>query len=389
MKNIKLFSVILTLLLPSYAQSNDLSLKLKGSYDFQMGYIKSNRPSDYKKISSLRNHYAFNSTAYLGFDAKNELDSGLIYGAKIGVETTARSARNSPSSLYFQTEAGKTEFGTEKSAAAIMKISPITGSWDTWVRGDATAATGRGAPFVQSFSNFLDIKMRSPGKTEYSRKITYYTPKFNGIQFGVSYIPDSSNVGYTSINDSSINHTPMFSEKYFFNVKNGLAGGVTYDKKMSQDFKFKLSVVGEHGKVKPKAKSLVSSTVKFKDLNYMTTGAEFVYLDYTFKLAYSDYFKSMTSVSDANRNTNLYGSSLKYNFTKKFSATAAYFVSNHRSNKVNNVTLACDYKLQPGLQPYAEVTYFRAKGRRLSDNINVPKREHKGAFFLLGTKLVF
>jgi predicted porin len=247
-----------------------------------------------------------------------------------------------------------------------------------------------------NFTNFLDSKMRLPNKVEYSRKVTYYTPEYKGIQIGISYIPDSANVGYSEIKDTAIKHKPIYAD-YYYAVKNGFAGGITYNGKIA-DLGIKLAAVGEMGKViaTPKAMNEDADTkppkaeaklpTKFRKLKNYTIGAQVEYKDLSLAASYGDYMRSFTCEKDTDPSTEIYGFGAAYKFDK-LKTSITYFGSTHRKNAISATTLAVDYKLAPGLLPYAEVTTFNAKGRHVGKDET--KKSHKGFLVLTGAKIEF
>ena len=68
--------------------------------------------------------------------------------------------------------------------------------------------------------------------------------------------------------------------------------------------------------------------------------------------------------------------------------SVSYFKSNQFANTLNSVTLGSEYKLAPGLLPYAELSYFEAKGKP-SFYPEAPKRKTRGTVAVLGAKLKF
>lgn len=384
--------------------ASDLEVKLKGSFDFQAGYFNSNAPAGIldedgrkpNRISRYQKDVAFLSQGAVGIEASNTLEDGFIYGAKMGIETTTKSSRKFQSCLFMQSDYGRAELGSDQSAAARMRITPYSiasgagGVWDAWVKADPTVTKTSEVPFVTGFSNFLDQKMRSSGKVEFSRKVTYYTPEFHGFQAGVSFIPDSSNVGYADVKDAAVQHSPVYSQYYFY-IKNGVSGGFTYTTPITEDVKLKLSAVGETGKVIAQAKSKDgTATVEPYDFGYLKTfnlGAQLDYKDWSFAAAYADHLNSLTKNTEPNKATKIYGGSVRYKWTKT-SISLAYVHSLHKNNKVHAATLGADYKIAPGLKTYAEATYFEAKGRYLSANLD-KSSSHKGLIGVIGAKVEF
>ncbi len=203
MKRLNLFA-ILALLQPSMTLADNTAPKvsLKGGLDFSCGYYKHNHSAN-TTVSAHQKRMGLNSTAYFYVDAQNTTDAGFTYGAQIGIETSARNTRKVSSFLYTISDSGKIELGSNKSAVNAMKITGYSNAcanadlWDVWVRTDPA---NKGGLYILNFGNFLDAKTRTMPKEEYSRKITYYTPKLGNFQLGISYIPDTSNVGYEATN---------------------------------------------------------------------------------------------------------------------------------------------------------------------------------------------
>lgn len=115
---------------------------------------------------------------------------------------------------------GKIEVGSDKSAEDKMKITGYSVScgvgngWDSVI---VPSADKNLVAYVVNFYTFLDAKTRTTMKSDYSRKISYYTPKFtlnknNSLQFGISYIPDTSNSGHGEIYANEM-HTPIGSKQ--------------------------------------------------------------------------------------------------------------------------------------------------------------------------------
>ncbi|MDX1924181.1 MAG: porin [Rickettsiaceae bacterium] len=396
-------TILLSLLFTSLSsKANDVELLLKGGFDFQAGYFSSNAPKKSDNDATAKPNYitqnqknlAFLSTAYVGITAQNTLESGFIYGAKIALDTTTKSSRKMQSCIFMENYAGRVELGSEKSAMSKMRITPYSvaagpgDAWDMWVKTDPVGAKDQQIPYATGFSNFLDQKMRASGRVEYSRKVTYYTPEFYGFQIGVSYIPDSSNVGYSEIKDESIRYTPSRS-KYYFTVRNGFASGITYSKEFSKDTKLKLSFVNETGKVVAKPKD-PNTTVPY-DFGYLNTynfGAQLTMGKVSIAASYGDYMRSLTTKDQLRRKTQIYGVGAKYAWDKDLSTSITYVKSEHMKNQIYAITLGADYKLAPGLLPYAGITYFSTNGKYNHSQDEKPS-VHKGVIGIVGTKLEF
>lgn len=386
-KSITIASIIA---LASTSYASDVKVKLSGKLDVQAGFSKhSNNKAD--NTSVLSKNSALSTTANIVADANNTLDSGLVYGAKINLHTSTRNNRSASSSLYITSSAGKFEFGSDKSAYNKMRITSFSnaaataGGADAWLKNDANIG------YAAVWSNYLDGKIRPSGNAnnaEFARKITYYTPTFHNLQFGISYIPDTQNRGFRSFNASPNTHAGIAHIQF----KNAIATGLTYNYQFNDDLTAKAAVVYEKGKTI----ALATDASKRSNLKTYTIGTEVTYKDASIAAAVSDYMKSATLASEPYRNTKTYGITGRYNHPSKISTSLGYFTSTAQGNKYSSVTLASEYKIMPGLLPYAEVTFYQTKGKYNStlgkNSYGTPTKsieKHKGSLALIGARLEF
>ena len=371
-----------------------VSVKLSGSADFSAVAINHSGPKDKRAVSVNKDNLALFTTAHLTVSAENKIDEDTKYGAKIAVATATRNARSAPTEFYFESRAGKLELGSGKSAVEKMKITGGTsavaakGRWDTFVKADIR---GNNISYFSNMGNFLDTKTRNLTHTEYSRKVSYYTPKMSGFQLGISYIPDSSNHGGTTVKDAEYHVKNCMAPGHQFAIKDGVGYGATFENEVSKDFKYKFAVVGETGKVIPKKIDGTDVTAKFKNLKSYTVGANFEYGDFSFSGAYADYMKSFTSADidpDIKKDIKLYSFGMGYHYGD-LGMSIMHFSSKAKKNTINATTLGIDYKLAPGLLPYAEITPFSAKGSYLDTNNVRQSDKFHGTFFVAGVKLEF
>jgi len=375
-----------------HVQADELKIKMNGGFEFQSGHNSNNsKQQKHKYISGNRKDFAFDTSANLNLDVHNEVENLFKYGAKIGLETTSRNDRRAASSLYFISDYGKVELGSEKSANAKMKITASSvscatgGGWDSW------ATLPLNANYVSYISNnggFLDAKTREMTKAEYSRKVTYYTPEYKGFQAGISYIADTTNAGYSTLSQP-IYHAPVRLSPYYHSFRDGLAYGITYTHKFDKELRAKTSFVGEKAKVDSFSKSSKQRVkVKLKDLNTYTLGAEVHYNQYSLAGSYGNYLKSITSNSSntKERDSNIYSLAGRYKYNK-LATSLSLFKSDHQKNGLQAITLGAEYKAAPGLLPYGELTSYKTNGRYTDDNNTRVSDKIEGFVFLLGVKL--
>jgi len=373
--------------------ADDPQVRLRGGLDVSAGYYTHNEHSIPTKLSAHQDHFAFNSASYFYADAKNILDSGFTYGAQIGAQTSARNTRKASSFIYVISDAGKWELGSNKSAKAAMKITGYSnacatgGLWDVWMKADPA---NKGGIYITNFGNFLDAKTRDVHHEEYARKITYYTPELRNFQLGISYVPDTSNVGYETIN-TDVMHNPTKMPGYKTDIKNGISLGLAHHHEFDDETKIRTALVGEKGKPVG-AFNASGQAIKLSEMKTYTIGTEFTYKAFSIAGSYANYMKSLTSpsINILGRNTYLYSISGRYNYENGMATSITYFASNHQKSKINATTLACEYKKIQGILPYAEVTYYKTHGFYIDkDNKQKTTDGHGGVVVILGTKVEF
>lgn len=397
MKRVAKFLIpLLTCSSMAVAADNGMSVKLSGSFDFSGASYNDNSPKETRMISANKKGFGFYSTASVTVGVENKIDEDTAFGAKVALQTTTRNSRSSPSGLWFESKAGKLELGSDKSAVSKMKVSATgnafaaKGAWDVYVR--TYIDDDKKLAYLSSPANFLDSKTRNTDKVEYTRKVTYFTPKWNGFQAGVSYIPDTTNTGTGKVREDANSAVDNLDPNYKFNLKDGFAWGLSYENSM-RDVDFKVAVVGERAKVVESLKSATSTATagaKFKNLDTYTVGAQASYRDFTLSGAYGDYKKSFSSpeinTDTGRRSMKWYDAGLSYRHESGLGLSVTHFNSNVRKNKLTATTVGIDYNNIRGLLPYMEWTRYRTHGKHV-DNGEVEKI--KGNFFVVGTKLEF
>ena len=421
MKHINLKRIFFTSILAFSLNSNSSELKaeLNGAIDFKAG-LKNNRlqPKEFDEDNNLsknRKNSNFSSSASIVAKLSNTLDNGFEYGAELGLAPTANNSNLYKSYIYTKTHSGTLEFGSNKSAMSKMRITPATisaasgGPWDSWSKVDPSEGQRNSfLSFVTKHANFTDAKLKKKGQAEFSRKITYYTPEFSGFQLGISYIPDSANLGSASISEDGSQYKSSSAEleNYHLSVKDGFAGGVTYKTDLSDECTVSFSAVGEVGTVKarlinendennPSDSEEVSK--KINNLRNYSLGAMLKYNNFSVAASYGNYNKSLETKAtsddaniagriDTKNSTKVYGIGFAYEH-KDLKTSVNLFRSHHKYNNLTSATFGVNYLLAPGLSPYAEFSVFEGNHKKLAENDENFK--NKGTVFVIGTKLTF
>jgi len=139
---------------------------------------------------------------YSGFDVKSDseifftgmttLDNGISVGINVQLEANSNSGDQIDESyLIVKGNFGEINLGSENSALYKMNYSPAeygiginSGDAGDWVTKPSNISGG----FFRSPFGSTNVE---PNRTNDSEKLTYYTPRIEGFQLGVSYIPDN------------------------------------------------------------------------------------------------------------------------------------------------------------------------------------------------------
>ncbi len=222
-------------------------LKVSGGIDFQAGGSSQDLEAfaDAAGLASggPNRGYAFRTDAEIHFNASGKTDAGMKWKAQVQLEGDAnvagtdssigRSSSNLTESsvdetwIRFSGSWGQIRLGAEDGAEDLMHISgegPVNkagdggtdGDWTDYI--DFTAVNGR-------FSDAPTLTQDSSDHT----KITYFTPRIQGLQLGVSFTPDTGAQGQATNTDNSSDFENTWGigvqyKKKFGGVKVGVAG---------------------------------------------------------------------------------------------------------------------------------------------------------------------
>jgi len=351
---------------------------LGGKVDTQVGYRE--QKEVFKHIDSdptkakLHNFAIVNNSRFkVNVDGKG--DNGIKYGAHIALY--ADSSTNSDGRTgfgdkvwgYVESNRGRVEAGSVQSAAHQMRynagtIASATGGVDgdsrDWVALKTADGFSVGDRYILTpgLPSFCDCKSGA-------NKISYFTPVYNGVQFGISYTPDVQFFGTAS-------QTHVVTQTTGDQFKKITALAAKYDGEY-KGVAYGFSAVGETGKAK-------DSTVDRRDLRAFEVGTKVSYEGFSVAGSYTDWTHSgapvmkrvnakyggdswtagvayavddwTASVTYLNsRRANLYSNNVPV-------ATASHDLSH---NKLQAVSFGIDCKMLEGFMPYAEYTIFDFK----------------------------
>jgi outer membrane protein OmpU len=152
-----------------------LTTELGGSVAFQAGIFDNDKPGEI--------HRAFRTDVELRLKVLGQMDNGTLYGSEIQLEVpdnTRSEISMDEAYLFIAAKWGRIELGDEDGAMPKMAIhapsvglGQLDGDYDQFT---TESIQDLAPPFYAAAS-------------EKATKITYYTPRYLGLQVGVSYAP--------------------------------------------------------------------------------------------------------------------------------------------------------------------------------------------------------
>lgn len=397
MKNILLGTSVLVgaaALFAGAANADTPKVTLGGNADFQVGVVS-------EKDDANKRSGAFKSEHEINVNVDGKTDGGLGYGAMLDIvasgtgDNTTSGVQNDGQAphnyVYLDGAWGRIQGGSDIGVTNTMKVDAskiaratggIDGDFNYFFSAPSsmTGATPT-ALLVATPDLFLDYGLASATvvgngfgdeSTESLNKISYYTPRFSGFQAGVSYI-FSDNYGTRGIN---VDRSNNFSTGAFENI---FTGAANYEGKFS-DVGVKLGATGEHGKAQ--------KTSGLEDLRTWQAGAEVDYMGFSVAGSYADLGDSGQALGSGLDNTHFWTLGGAYE-TGPYGVSVTYMNSNVQDStttdtKFTNLSLGADYKLAPGLTPYAEVDFIKVDGPGTG-----VANDNKGTVFIAGSALSF
>jgi len=340
------------------ASAETPTVKLGGYIDFQAGYVS----DDY---DTAQHGHGFRNETRVDVSVDGKSDQGLGYGAFISLEADATGNSDTgnlnanKTFVYLDGNWGRFELGTNTDVATALKVDAasiahgtggIDGDWYKFAN-DQLVPTG--------FIIRPDLPMSHNEATENATKINYYTPRFSGFQLGASYTPDSGDKGQTVAR----------SDNTLGQAQDVFTGGINYANEFS-GVGVALSATGEIGN---------SESSLLEDLGAYALGAKLSYMGWSLAGSYGNWSDSL-NVNNAD--ADYWTAGLAYD-GGPFGASVTYLNSEFGNNDFENWSIGADYKLAPGLTPYAEVNFYEqdASSTLIPDN--------DGTTVLIGTELAF
>ena len=357
-------------LLATAASAETPKVTLGGFSDFQAGYTDNDLAGDERDVG-------FRNDNEISVRVDGKTDAGLGYGAVIDLEADITEDNNGEGTnaartfTYLEGGWGRVELGGNKSAASTMRVDAstlavatggINGDWVNFLSpvGGTTSAIGGGNFVTTSKLEAEHGLTTSAGdeSTYNATKVTYYSPRWAGFQLGASYTPDLTARGQDAARDGA---------------------GDVWDLGLGYETQFddatKLAVSGTY--------SLGDGVVAGTDLEGWNVGALLGIWGFNFAGSYGEWTDSLAI---AGAEADYWTAGVGYDMGA-IGLSATYLESTFETgagdNDFDNLVIGADYKLAPGLTPYAEVSFYEFDGGAAG------AVDNDGTQVIVGTQLAF
>lgn len=390
MKKYLLTTTAIALFSAGSAVAKGPTVTVGGYADFQLG-IADQDAVDIPNLGVFDRDYHTRTDTEVHIKVDGKTDSGLGYGAYIELEADVNAddttgANNDAERTYIYVESGfgRVELGANGSASGALGVSAATfaratggvgGDFYQYVDLDGSAndryyilpglTSDVGLPGEASRDGVTDSAFA--GRTT-ANKITYYSPRLQGVQLGLSYTPDQdergTGAGFSGESDAT-------GIEDVWNL--GLNYRGSYD-----DLSIEASFTAEWGEAEAAAND---------DLESYAFGLNGSYAGFTFggSLGLSDEY-GQTAADDKEAFFWTLGGAYEFG---PFAASVTYLASEiengtsaNADSEFSNLSVGADYQLAPGLVPYVEVNFF-------DTDDNSTGADNDGTVFIVGTELNF
>lgn len=436
MKKILLCTTALAGLVAGTASAGDLEVTLSGNSKFEAGTRQYNNNNSAKyPLTANNNSSAFFSTSKASLGVTGKSDT-LTYGATIRLQVatnqsngTDKESRMNRSFIFLDSDFGSVQLGTNVAASQLAQVTAsdiasatggVDGDFSRYLSQSVTSDnpnadqdTGNPSTFGLFNQDLMILNVNTlsndkDGVTESAEKITYISPRVEGVQFLVSYVPDLSNGG-NSIGKSDIYGTngsgtnPLYlTADNKLRVRNLWSFGLNY-KNTFDEVNVELAATGDMGRAREVNGSgfAQGNELNTRNLKTWNVGGLVGMRGFSAALSYSRDGNSSIPNSTEIKNSagttvaTVNGADFKSSwwtggiaYANGPMSTSLTLLSGKKGFSNYNVkskvaSLGADYEVAPGFKPFAEVTY--AKYSPNNDNLD----SIKATVFILGTRVKF
>jgi hypothetical protein len=396
------------LLATAATAGEDPKVTIGGFSLFEAGWTNSDNDTNER-------NRAFRNDNEIHFNVAGKTDGGIGYGAEIDLQAdidgggNGRAGAEAPGQTNSGIVAHRTygwvqgdnwghlEFGSNDGVARTMKVDAasiaratggIEGDYkyfadsntQTGIAGNngptggfAGAIAGHAVSYISSPNLPIengDARVFSSDNWSNATKISYYTPRFTGFQAGVSYAP-SLDRGQNTLRVNTVAGSGLI-------VQDIWEGALNYQNQFDQ-VGVSVAATGEIGKT---SGNNFATGLQNQALQAWNAGAKLSYMGFSLAGSYGDWSDSFNA-SGTKADYWTVGGAYE---TGPLGASVTYLSSEDKrlnaNDKFQDVSVGVDYKLAPGLTPFAEYTWY---------DIDAPTGalENKGNVVIIGSELSF
>lgn len=189
-------------------------------------------------------------------------------------------------------------------------------------------------------NSILILRNNSFNGSEDATKISYFSPRFEGLQIGLSYTPSTAS--------SVISSTVFNGKTNSFN--DVLTVAANYGNSLG-NLDYALSATTEQGK---------SNSSTQNNLSAFDVGASISYFGFRVATSYGNWGKSAQKNGTSFKNSTYKSAGISYQIGP-ISASITALKSSFQKNDFSATSLGLDYKLNKFFMPYLELTEFKFK----------------------------
>ena len=437
---LSLFILLSVLASPDALSANVVqnhSFKIKGELHSQLSLVSQQK--DFRRNLDVGKSLSGNDQLYNSGSLANNCTLKLLYanraiksleyGASVKIDlSTSKDITNigdkisSEANIYIRGDFGRIEMGTTSPVSSLIAINSysfaratggLNGDWNIWLRNGGVIRDSSGKNSYSISNNYITVPQLTAGldyNANNAAKVNYFSPKFNGFLFGLSFTPDSKVKGTT-------NQVARISKDSYGGYRNIWQFAASYQKLINK-VRLITTLTNEFGKAKKVSyyndinnlhfnQSGQGSSTRYDLKAYQISGSvDYKGLVFTTSYGYNGKSGSIRSDQNSNKNsqywsfssahsTDTYGISLNYMQSKKLGTISSINDSNlvkfneKEYNRFKALSIGADYLLMPGFTQYAEVTKFRFLKNQNFDNYSDKVKFNNGVVILTGIKLNF
>ena len=184
------------------AASAQVEVSIGGFYEVEFGAASNDQDLDSNgdALAAGRDaeEFGFRTDAEIHFDIRGTTDNGLNFGAEVEMEASDQNEGDLDESWLFvsgdnwgEIRLGFTDGAATDGNIAAPAVTPI--GINDGTQGDFIIRPNAVEDVLDGNNAAFDTGISSPGGDDDALKIIYYTPRFFGVQFGLSYAPDPQN----------------------------------------------------------------------------------------------------------------------------------------------------------------------------------------------------